>query len=315
MRSPRPIYTDVQEHLRAADGQWFKWNFFVLLGAIGLSFGTYLIQQAFGFVGMGINTVLFLVLTWFLNAWLTSPTLVSGSWLAGLPFLRPLGFTADYLKSVVPSVLFWGCGIVLVNSVVPWFWWPFLSYLYVIAITIAMGIWAWNFKPEGKIVKDLSWNFLVAAMVWALVGLPALSWLEPWFNPEVREEQHIEQVAAEIEAERKKVVQDAITTAAVTAATAATETNDVVDGCDQYRYDELTRCWTVTLTPNTYFEHRLDPSIPTARCPLHTANHRDVVYTTPGTTGFNLENTGNAVRQFFVYEVFAGDIGPDRQPC
>jgi hypothetical protein len=123
------------------------------------------------------------------------------------------------------------------------------------------------------------------------------------------------QVARDRQAERDQTVEDAITAQEVIAATAATQTNDVVDGCDQYRYDELARCWTVTLAPNTYFEHRLDPSIPTARCPLHTANHRDVVYTTPGTTGFNLENTGNAVHKFFVYEVFAGEIGPDQQVC
>jgi hypothetical protein len=195
MRAPRQIYTDTQEHLGGADEKWFKWNFFVLLGAIGLSFGTYLFQQALGFVGMGINTVLFLILVWFLNTWLTSPTLVTGSWLAGLPFLRPLGFTADYIMDVVPFILFWSCGIVLVNGVVPWFWWPFLSYLWVVAITIAMGIWAWNFKPEGKIVKDLSWKFLVAAMIWALVGLPALSWVAPWFDPQVREEVRLEQEA------------------------------------------------------------------------------------------------------------------------
>ena len=209
MRTPRPIYTDTQEHLRVADGLWFKWNFFVLLGAIGVSFGTYLIQQILGFVGMGINTVLFLILVWFLNTWLTSPTLVTGSWLAGLPFLRPFGFTADYLKDVVPFILFWSCGIVLVNSVVPWFWWPFLSYLWVIAIVIAMGIWAWNFKPEGKIVKDLSWKFLVAAMVWALAGLPALSWIEPWFDPEVRATVEAEQLEQKRVSEIEKARHDA----------------------------------------------------------------------------------------------------------
>jgi hypothetical protein len=131
---------------------------------------------------------------------------------------------------------------------------------------------------------------------------------------EIRE---IDQLSLEVQrqAEREVTVQRAITDAAVIAATAATQTNDVVDGCDQYRYDELARCWTVTLAPNTYYEHRLDQSIPTARCSMHTSNHRDVVYTTPGTTGFNLENTGNSVRQFFVYEIFAGEIGPDRQAC
>jgi hypothetical protein len=155
-----------------------------------------------------------LILVWFLNAWLTSPTLVTGSWLAGLPFLRPFGFTADYLKDVVPFILFWSCGIVLVNSVVPWFWWPFLSYLYVIAITIGMGIWAWNFKPAGKIVKDLSWKFLLAALVWALVGIPALSWVEPWFDPEVREEQHVERLVEQRQAEVERAAHIAAVEAA-----------------------------------------------------------------------------------------------------
>lgn len=260
MRTPREIYTDTQEHLGGADEKWFKWSFIVLLAAIALSFGTYFLQQAFGFVGMGINTVLFLILVWFLNTWLTSPTLVTGSWLAGLPFLRPFGFTADYLKDVVPFVLFWSCGIVLVNGVVPWFWWPFLSYLYVIAITIAMGIWAWYFKPEGKIVKDLSWKFLVVALVWALVGIPALSWVAPWFNSDAREEVRVEQLETQRQAERGEAAHNAsvaaekVIAAAIVAAEAEEALTQATGQPCAGRWEGLLDCVSITFSAGENYD-------------------------------------------------------------
>jgi hypothetical protein len=328
MRAPRQIYTDTQEHLGGADEKWFKWNFFVLLGAIVLSFGTYLLQQALGFVGMGLNTVLFLILVWFLNTWLTSPTLVTGSWLAGLPFLRPLGFTASYLKDVVPFILFWSCGIVLVNSIVPWFWWPFLSYLYVIAITIAMGIWAWYFKPEGKIVKDLSWKFLIAAMVWALVGLPALSWIEPWFDPDVRAEVQAKQLAADRQAEVEQAEHNANVQRKKDQSHALLPAPDhqVVQGIDHLKgknaglYDFLIgepnvlNARAITLKPYQYFDAALDPKRTTPRC--------TGVYPTRKGLGFaevpgadRVSNMGDAVFTVVSYEYPIGSFDPFGNKC
>ena len=328
MRAPRPIYTDTQEHLRVADGLWFKWNFFVLLGAIGLSFGTYLIQQIFGFVGMGINTVLFLILIWFLNTWLTSPTLVTGSWLAGLPFLRPFGLTADYLKDVVPFILFWSCGIVLVNSVVPWFWWPFLSYLWVIAIVIAMGIWAWNFKPEGKIVKDMSWKFLVAALIWALAGLPALSWIEPWFNPEVRATVEAEQLKQERAAEIEQAEHDAEVEIVRTIALAPRHIppSQVVDGCDQLKnvqsglynfvvgHPGAVNCREIEVGPNQYFDIVLDPNRSQPHCSAAYPPRLGLVYDNrPGPD--RISNTSDAFFTVVVYETPQGEDDPFGVEC
>jgi len=255
-----------------------------------------------------------------LNTWLTSPTLVTGSWLAGLPFLRPFGFTADYLKDVVPFVLFWSCGIVLVNGVVPWFWWPFLSYLYVVAITIAMGIWAWNFKPEGKIVKDLSWKFLVAALVWALVGIPALSWVAPWFNSEAREEVRIEQLEMQRQAEIGQAIHAATVERAreIVFAPQLVSPDQIVDGCQQlagvqsglYRFILGTEgCRHITLSPNEYYDAAKGPSIEGPRCTRWYPARTSVTYLDrPGPD--RMTNTGNAEEQFVVYFLEAGELDP-----
>jgi len=325
MRPIREIYDDSQDPLRIADN-WYGVGSLVT-GIIGivLVFGTYLIPQiteffGSGLVGMGINTLIFMLLVWCTATVLTLPTALTGSWLAGIPWLQPFGSTSGYLANVVPSILFWACGVVLVNSVVPWFWLPFLSYFWAVAISIGMGIWFWKFKPTGDLIKNLSWKFLLGAMIWALVGLPLLSWAAPRFDSDAREEVQAEQLAEDRETEIDNARHNEQVRIEILQARApkAADDDQVVDGCQQlagirsglFNFIQGTEgCRHVTLLPNQFYDAAKGPAIVGKRCTRRYPEISSISYLDqPGPD--RMTNLGTKVEDFVVYFLKAGEADP-----
>lgn len=95
----------------------------------------------------------------------------------------------------------------------------------------------------------------------------------------------------------------------------STEHWNVQVGCASARYISLERCWTVTLPPNTFYIHTLDPTIEGARCDRHAPAMNSLKREYPSASSTKITNTGNDHEVIYVYEVFQGDIGPDKVAC
>jgi hypothetical protein len=234
----------------------------------------------------------------------------------GMPTGIPAG-AQIWIAQVLPAIIV-SCHI-LIGFLATWsfaanpiaFW-----YFAMACVTICSAVLAWK-KMEGDFLYKLVLGYNVVVAIFALLATQ-LPGIEKWTSHEGRVEIEVQQVAALRQAEVEDAVQEAIVANAVQAAQAATPTSlsNVSAGCSQHRrYANLTYCWEVTLPPSTYYVHTLDPAIDIPRCDRHFPASRDLVRTYPSDSSTMIKNTGNSVQEILVYEVFAGEVGPDNKSC